>query len=118
MRSVSTCQATTASRTQLSPRTWCTTARRPACREGVEDGHRVILQEASHSRSEGGRHDDRIDPALPWVKQIDRAESDLLRALLKTFVEALATDRGRLTWLSKLYLIFRSNSCSSSASGG
>jgi len=52
------------------------------------------------------------------VEQIDRAESDLLRALLKTFVEALATDRGRLTWWSKLYLIFRSNSCSGSASGG
>jgi len=30
-----------------------------------------------------------IDPALPWVEQIDRAEPGLLRALLKTFVEAL-----------------------------
>jgi putative transposase len=30
-----------------------------------------------------------IDPALPWAEQIDRAEPDLLRALLKTFVEAL-----------------------------
>jgi putative transposase len=30
-----------------------------------------------------------IDPALPWIEQIDRAEPDLLRALLKTFVEAL-----------------------------
>jgi len=30
-----------------------------------------------------------IDPALPWGEQIDRAEPDLLRALLKTFVEAL-----------------------------
>jgi hypothetical protein len=30
-----------------------------------------------------------IDPALPWAEQIDRAEPDLLRALLKTFVDAL-----------------------------
>ena len=30
-----------------------------------------------------------IDPALPWVEQIDRAEPDLIRTLLKTFVEAL-----------------------------
>jgi len=30
-----------------------------------------------------------IDPALRWAEQIDRAEPDLLRALLKTFVEAL-----------------------------
>jgi putative transposase len=30
-----------------------------------------------------------IDPALPWAEQIGRAEPDLLRALLKTFVEAL-----------------------------
>jgi putative transposase len=30
-----------------------------------------------------------IDPAQPWIAQIDRAEPDLLRALLKTFVEAL-----------------------------
>ena len=30
-----------------------------------------------------------IDPGLPWAEQIDRAEPDLLRALLKTFVEAL-----------------------------
>ena len=30
-----------------------------------------------------------IDPALPWAEQIDRAEPDLLRVLLKTFVEAL-----------------------------
>ncbi len=30
-----------------------------------------------------------IDPALPWIEQIDRAEPDLLRELLKTFVEAL-----------------------------
>ena len=30
-----------------------------------------------------------IDPALAWIEQIDRAEPDLLRALLKTFVEAL-----------------------------
>jgi putative transposase len=30
-----------------------------------------------------------IDPALPWAEQIERAEPDLLRALLKTFVEAL-----------------------------
>jgi len=30
-----------------------------------------------------------IDPALPWAEQIDRAEPDLLRALLKTFAEAL-----------------------------
>jgi transposase-like protein len=30
-----------------------------------------------------------IDPALPWIEQIDRAEPDLIRTLLKTFVEAL-----------------------------
>ncbi len=30
-----------------------------------------------------------IDPAQPWIEQIDRAEPDLLRALLKTFVQAL-----------------------------
>jgi putative transposase len=30
-----------------------------------------------------------IDPALPWIEQIDRAEPDLIRALLKTFVETL-----------------------------
>jgi len=30
-----------------------------------------------------------IDPALPWIEQLERAEPDLLRALLKTFVEAL-----------------------------
>jgi hypothetical protein len=30
-----------------------------------------------------------IDPALPWAEQIDRAEPDLLRGLLKTFVQAL-----------------------------
>ena len=30
-----------------------------------------------------------IDPALDWSGQIERAEPDLLRALLKTFVEAL-----------------------------
>ncbi len=30
-----------------------------------------------------------IDPSLPWAEQIERAEPDLLRALLKTFVEAL-----------------------------
>ena len=30
-----------------------------------------------------------IDPSLPWAEQIDRAEPDLLRSLLKTFVEAL-----------------------------
>jgi transposase-like protein len=30
-----------------------------------------------------------IDPALPWIEQIDRAEPDLLRAMLKTFVQAL-----------------------------
>ena len=30
-----------------------------------------------------------IDPALPWADQIDRAEPDLLRALLKTFIDAL-----------------------------
>jgi transposase-like protein len=30
-----------------------------------------------------------IDPGLPWAEQIDRAEPDLLRSLLKTFVEAL-----------------------------
>ncbi len=30
-----------------------------------------------------------IDPALPWLEQIDRAEPDLLRAMLKTFVQAL-----------------------------
>ena len=27
-----------------------------------------------------------IDPALPWAEQIDRAEPDLIRGLLKTFV--------------------------------
>ena len=30
-----------------------------------------------------------IDPALPWIEQIDRAEADLLRAMLKTFVQAM-----------------------------
>lgn len=30
-----------------------------------------------------------IDPVLPWIEQIDRAEPDLLRGLLKTLVEAL-----------------------------
>ena len=30
-----------------------------------------------------------IDPGLPWAEQIERAEPDLLRSLLKTFVEAL-----------------------------
>ena len=30
-----------------------------------------------------------IDPALAWDEQIDRAEPDLLRALMKTFVQAL-----------------------------
>lgn len=30
-----------------------------------------------------------IDPALPWAEQIDRAEPDLIRGLLKTFVQAL-----------------------------
>ncbi len=30
-----------------------------------------------------------IDPALPWAEQIQRAEPDLLRALLQTLVEAL-----------------------------
>jgi len=29
-----------------------------------------------------------IDPPLSWMEQIDLAEPDLLRALLKTFVEA------------------------------
>ena len=30
-----------------------------------------------------------IDPALPWIEQIDRAEPDLLRAMLQTFVQTL-----------------------------
>ncbi len=30
-----------------------------------------------------------IDPALPWIEQIDRAEPDLLRAMMKTFVQSL-----------------------------
>ena len=30
-----------------------------------------------------------INPALSWIEQIDGAEPDLLRSLLKTFVEAL-----------------------------
>lgn len=30
-----------------------------------------------------------IDPARPWIEQIQVAEPDLLRALLKTFIEAL-----------------------------
>jgi putative transposase len=30
-----------------------------------------------------------IDPALPWAEQIDRAEPDLIRGLLKAFVQAL-----------------------------
>jgi putative transposase len=30
-----------------------------------------------------------IDPALPWAEQVDQAEPDLLRVLLKTFVQAL-----------------------------
>jgi transposase-like protein len=30
-----------------------------------------------------------IDPALPWAEQIDQAEPDLLRTMLKTFVQAL-----------------------------
>jgi putative transposase len=30
-----------------------------------------------------------IDPDLPWIEQIDRAEPDVLRALLKTFVQTL-----------------------------
>ncbi len=30
-----------------------------------------------------------IDPALPWAEKIDQAEPDLLRAMLKTFVQAL-----------------------------
>ena len=30
-----------------------------------------------------------IDPALPWIEQIERAEPDVLRALLKAVVEAL-----------------------------
>jgi putative transposase len=30
-----------------------------------------------------------INPALPWFEQIDGAEPDVLRSLLKTFVEAL-----------------------------
>jgi transposase-like protein len=30
-----------------------------------------------------------IDPALAWDEQIDRAEPDLVRHLLKTFVQAL-----------------------------
>jgi hypothetical protein len=36
-----------------------------------------------------------IDPALRWIEQIDRAEPDLIRALLKMFVEALMHGRGR-----------------------
>ena len=30
-----------------------------------------------------------IDPAVAWIEQIDRAEPDFLRAMLKTFVQAL-----------------------------
>ncbi len=30
-----------------------------------------------------------IDPALPWHEQIDRAEPDLLRSMLKTFVQSI-----------------------------
>ena len=30
-----------------------------------------------------------IDPALAWDEHIDRAEPDLLRALMKTFVQAI-----------------------------
>jgi putative transposase len=30
-----------------------------------------------------------INPALPWAEQIERAEPDLLRGLLTTFVQAL-----------------------------
>jgi len=30
-----------------------------------------------------------IDPASSWIAQIDRAEPDLLRAMLTTFVQAL-----------------------------
>lgn len=29
------------------------------------------------------------DPALPWNEQIDRAEPDLLRSMMKTFVQSL-----------------------------
>ena len=44
---------------QLSPWTWCASPLRRACREDVEDGHRVILQKTSHSRPEGEPNDDR-----------------------------------------------------------
>jgi transposase-like protein len=53
----------------------------------------VILQKTCVSHSEGEiitmTARSIIDPALPWAEQIDSAEPDLLRALLKTFVEAL-----------------------------
>jgi putative transposase len=52
----------------------------------------VILQKTSHSRPEGDHHDDRpchIDPVVLLHEHLERAEPDVLRALLKTFVEAL-----------------------------
>ncbi len=30
-----------------------------------------------------------IELALPWIEEIDRAEPDLLRAMLRPFVQAL-----------------------------
>ncbi len=30
-----------------------------------------------------------IDPALPWHEQIDRAEPDLLRSMMKMFVQSI-----------------------------
>jgi hypothetical protein len=52
----------------------------------------VILQKTCESRSEGDRHDDRrpsIDPAGFLAEHLERAEPDLLRVMLKTFVDAL-----------------------------
>jgi len=51
----------------------------------------VILQKTLRSRTEGEPSDDLpsiIDPALPWHEQIDRAEPDLLRSMMKIFVQS------------------------------
>ena len=69
----------------------CKSLRR-ACREDVEDGHRVFRQKTSHSRPEGEPTmtvPPIIDPSLPWHEQIDRAEPDLLRSMMKMFVQSI-----------------------------
>ncbi len=63
-----------------------------ACREDVEDGHRVILQKTCTVDLKEIitiTTNPSIDRAAVLAEHLERAEPDLLRSLLKAFVEAL-----------------------------